>query len=184
MKGIIDTSSLVAITRYYLPFDVNGKLANELKVLFDKGEFVIIDKVFGEAKYVSKGIALKGLTFIDSKPNRIVNTTAVLPSANFFRELETNYCNQNVRKGKKLTPAEFENEKRIYLGGADAKQILYALNMSKSNLIIVTEETIAENDNKIFKKIPNICSLAGVACCTVPDFLKNYCKFDLSTLLR
>jgi hypothetical protein len=183
MKGIIDTSSLLALTRYYLPFDKSNRLKGEIQRLFDSGQIVVLDKVIGESKYIAGGIIPQGLPFIFNQPKKTINTATVLPNPAFFSELETNYCNQNIRNSRGVTPAGFEIEKRKYLNGADAKQILYAITVQGSGPVIVTEESAIENDGKLFKKIPSICSLAGINCCTMPSFLKNHCAFDLGHLL-
>jgi hypothetical protein len=185
MKGIIDTSSLLNITRYYIPFDKNGNFKNELERLFLGGEIVVIDKVIDESKNISRGIVPLGLPFIFSASNRklIVNTSSVLPDPTFLSRLETDYCNQTVRTRQLINAAEFANRKTAFVRGADAKQIIYALKIATSAPLVVTEESSIENDGKLFKKIPSICLLAGVSSCTVPDFLKNHCKLDLGKLL-
>jgi len=184
MKGIIDTSSLLNITRYYLPFDKNGNFKGELERLFLGGEIVVIDKVVDEAKNISRGIVPLGLPFIFSSSNRrlIVNTSSMLDPI-FLSRLETDYCNQIVRTRQLINAAEFANRKTAFARGADAKQIIYALKIATSAPVVVTEESSIENDGKLFKKIPSICLLAGVNSCTVPDFLKNHCKLDLGKLL-
>jgi hypothetical protein len=67
MNVIIDTSSLLALVRYYLPFDTNNSLKEFIKEKFESGELLIIDRVFEEASYISKGIILSELDFLNDK---------------------------------------------------------------------------------------------------------------------
>ena len=183
MKGIIDTSSLLNVAKYYLPFDKNGKLKRQLELLFNSGEILVIDKVELQSRNIAKGVVAHELPFIFNQRKRIINTSAVLPDARFFTRLETDYCNQFIRIRKKLTDAEFDNQKSEFLKDADAKMILYALKIAGSKPTIVTEESSNQNDGKLFKKIPTICSLEGIDCCTVPEFFKQHCHLDLGALL-
>ena len=100
MKGIIDTSSLLSLVRYYLPFDKNGKLMAAIQALFESSEIIIIDRVVGEAKYNSKGIVLEKLPFILLQPKLIVKTDTILPNKKFFNCLENQFCNQVIKRGK------------------------------------------------------------------------------------
>lgn len=67
MNAIIDSSSLLAFVRYYLPFDKDSVLKNLLKEKFESGELVVIDKVYDEIKFQSKGIVIKELEFLSDK---------------------------------------------------------------------------------------------------------------------
>lgn len=183
MRAIIDTSSLLALVRYYRPFDKSNKLHSVLEGLYDSGELIILDKVAIESKYNAKGIILKELKFITEKPKLIVKTDTLLPNSKFFNRLENEFCNKNIRTSKDINDAEFENQKEAYLDNADAKIILYALSIAANSPIVVTEETGVENDGKLFKKIPSICSLIGTECCTIPELLKEHCGLKLSDLL-
>jgi len=70
------------------------------------------------------------------------------------------------------------------LESADAKIILHALNIKRNNPVIVTEETSTGNDNKIFKKIPTICSLTDIECCTLPNLFKDHFCINLDEYLN
>jgi hypothetical protein len=185
MKGIVDTSSLLNIARYYSPFDKNGRLKKRLEALFITSELIIIDKVLEQSSAIAKGIIEKEFPFIfDKKQSKlIINTSLVLPDTAFFNKLETDYCNQFIRKGQRIDDAEFENRKSDFIKDADAKMILYARKIIASNPIIITEESSKQNDNKLFKKIPSICAVEKITCCTVPEFFKQHCHFDLGNLL-
>ncbi|MGY2131199.1 DUF4411 family protein [Hymenobacter sp. HD11105] len=184
MTAIIDTSSLLAIVRYYLPFDINNKLKKSIQALYESGELVIIDKVAYESRFQSKGIILEKLDFISAKPKLIVKTDEILPDRKFFNRLENEFCNKNIITLKGLDAAEFDSQKNSYVNNTDAKIILYAMKVKVNNPVVVTEETIAENDGKVFKKIPNICSLIGTDCCTLPALFKDHCCMDMSELFK
>lgn len=91
MKAIVDTSSLVALVRYYLPFDKDDSLKNFLEEKFERAEFVVIDKVVEEANYVAKGLVIKKIDFLSSKSphyKHIVKTDKVLPNSKFIKDLD------------------------------------------------------------------------------------------------
>lgn len=67
MKVVLDTNSLLSLVRYYLPFDKSGVLFNLIKNKILKGEIIIIDKVLEECEYVSKGIVISTLPFLQDK---------------------------------------------------------------------------------------------------------------------
>ncbi len=188
MNAIIDTSSLLALVRYYLPFDQNNKLKNLFQKSFESGEFIIIDRVLSESRFQAKGIVLKELDFINSTSKHILRTDDILPDAKFFNRLENEFCNKDIVKSKDIDDAEFELEKANFLNGADAKIILCAYKMIRQNqpllmpkhIVIITEETTNSNDGKIFKKIPTISQYLGVDCCTLPVLLKNHYSLNLS----
>ncbi|NOZ34732.1 MAG: DUF4411 family protein [Chlorobi bacterium] len=156
MKVVIDTSSLLALVRYYLPFDNDGTLFDLIKNKITNKEIIIIDKVAKESKFVSKGIILEKLEYLKKKEVR-VSTVDILPTKRFYNQLENQFV-YGVAKNR-LNEAEYEKMKEDFLESADAKLILYALKYNKENdmfkddkIIIVTEETSAENDNKFIKK--------------------------------
>jgi len=174
MKVIIDTSSWIAVVRYYLPFDQNGIISDFFKNKLNTKELVIIDKVFDECFYISKGIVIKELDFINLKKEHN-KTDTLIPSKKFYNLLENQFCIQ-VQK-RKLTDVQFENEKENYLKSADARIILQAIKYQKEdkeNVIVVTEETSNNNDSKLFIKIPNISSILGINCITLPKLIDTY----------
>jgi hypothetical protein len=183
MKAILDTSSLLAFVRYYLPFDKNGTFKSLIQAKFNDGEIVLLDKVVEEAGFLAKGIVIRELEFIDDK-SKFIDTSEILPYRKFFNLLENHFCKKDVLKLKDLSEPEFELEKTKYLNNADAKLILYALKIKQSNPIIVTEETANANDNKVFRKIPDNCKHIDINCCTLPIFLKEHLSLDLSELLK
>ena len=183
MNVIIDTSSLLAFVRYYLPFDKNSVLKNLMKEKFESGELLIIDKVYYEVKGISKGIVITELEFL-LDISKHIKTDSIYPNAKFFTMLDDNYCNKAIKKVKGITEVEFEQAKKEYLEDADAKMILYALehlsDIEFTKPLIVTEETKSGNDNKLFRKIPDICQISGIDCCTLQELLKDYFKVDIT----
>lgn len=183
MNVIIDTSSLLAFVKYYLPFDKNSTLKNLLKDKFESGELILIDRVYFEIKGIAKGIIVEELEFLSNKSKHI-KTESIFPTSKFFTMLEDNFCNKAVRKAKGITDVQFEQAKRQYLEDADAKMILYALehlsDIEFIKPIIVTEETKYGNDGKLFKKIPDICEMSGIPCCNLQTILKDYFKVDVT----
>lgn len=183
MNAIIDTSSLLAFVRYYLPFDKNAALKKLFQDKFENGEIIIIDKVIDEAKYIAKGIILTKLDFITDK-TKIINTSDLIPSKTFFNLLENQFCDKQTKHLKGITDTEFEIEKTKFLTSPDANLLLYALTIKSNKPIIVTEETQSANDNKLFKKIPENCKAIELECCTLPVLFNQHFSLDLSTLLK
>ncbi len=183
MNAILDTSSLLAFVRYYLPFDRSGAFKTLIQSKFENGEIIILDKVISEAKYISQGIILKELEFINDKVKHI-NTSNLVPNTKFFNLLENQFCNKDIIKLKGISEVEFEQEKTRYLASPDANLILYSISIKNNNPIIVTEETKTSNDSKIFKKIPENCKEIGIDCCTLPILLKDHFQVDISTLTK
>lgn len=181
MKVIIDTNSLLSLVRYYLPFDNENLLFNFIKDKIENGELIIIDKVYEQCTYNSKGLVLKELSFLTDKaflkksktPHKTDTLLAPSP-AKFLRMVENQFVVAVQRK--KITDVEFEVSKNKHLEDADTKQIILCLNLmqSESEVYLVTEETAESNDNKLFKKIPAMCNELNIKCITLPQLLKIY----------
>lgn len=185
MRAVIDTTSLVSFVRYYLPFDKAGKLKKLLERKFTSGELIVLDKVYDESKFVAKGIVNKELKFLAKSP-KIIKTELILPESKFFKRLENELCYGSQRN--KLTATEFEIEQKKFLETADAKLILFC-DKDKSTLeldkpILVTEETKSENDNKLFKKLPEICTILNIEHCNLPTLLRDHFQINLSEYLK
>lgn len=186
MKVVIDTNSLLSLVRYYLPFDKKGVLFQFIKSKIEHGEIIIIDKVFEECKYYSKGLILTKLsyltdkTFLKTTKTPFITDSLIVPNTKqFFHKLNNVFVNNVIRK--KLTNVEFENQKNKYLSDADMKQIILCLNLQKDGeqAILVTEETESNNDNKLFKKIPAICNELNIETLTLPELLGKYNDIDI-----
>lgn len=189
MKVVIDTSSLMALVRYYLPFDKNDALKNFIKSKVESKEIIILDKVQEETKYVAQGIVLAELDFLKLKGN-LIKTTELLPYPKFFNIVDNQLCNQTIKKLKKLTDAEYEQQKNDYLATADGKLLLYCLTEKNQNSllyekpILVTEETSTNNDNKLFKKLPECCRVLEIETCNLPRMLEELFQLKLSNYLK
>ena len=180
MKVVIDTNSLLSLVRYYLPFDKKGVLFKFFKNKVEKGEIIIIDKVFQQCIYNSKGIVLTTLDYLNDKkflksakiPYKTDTLLAPSP-AKFLRQVENQFVNSVVRRQRKLTETEFQNQKTAFLNDADMKQIILCLNIIKNGekVVLVTEETESSNDNKLFKKIPAICKELDIETMTLPELI-------------
>jgi hypothetical protein len=185
MKVVIDTSSLMALVRYYIPFDKDDSLKNFFKEKVVSKEIIIIDKVAIEAKRNAKGIITKSLGFLENKKNQL-KTDTLLPEASFLRDLENRLC--YVARKNTLTDFEFENRKQAWLEDADAKLILFCLSnkggLNLDKFILVTEETRTDNDGKPFKKLPMMCDLLNIEHCNLPSLLENHYKIKLSKFLK
>lgn len=188
MKVVIDTNSLLSLVRYYLPFDKKGVLFQFFKKKIEIGEIIIIDKVLQECTYNSKGIVLTTLDYLTEKAFLKVakvpfkTDSLIAPSpAKFLRQVENQFVNTVVRRQRKLTDTEFENQKNIFLNDTDIKQIILCLNLIKDGekVVLVTEETESSNDNKLFKKIPAICKELEVETMTLPELLAKYDDIDI-----
>jgi hypothetical protein len=188
MKVVIDTNSLLSLVRYYLPFDKKGVLFQHFKNKLEKGEIIIIDKVFQECTYTAKGIILTKLDYLNDKaflksakiPFRTDSLIAPSP-AKFIRQVENQFVNTVIMRQRRLTETEFENQKNKFLNDADMKQIILCLNLIKEGekVVLVTEETESSNDNKLFKKIPAICKELGIETMTLPELIASYDGIDI-----
>jgi adenine-specific DNA methylase len=183
MKAIIDTSSFLAIVRYYLPFDNNDALKLFIEAKVKNDEIIIIDKVYDESKYIAQGLILKDLDFLKNKDFHI-KTTDILPNKAFFNMLENQFCNKDVKKLKNISDVEFESEKDRFLNTADAKMLLLAQTIKADAPIIITEETKVANDSKLFRKLPELCGFINIDCCTLPVLLRERFNLDLSKFLK
>jgi len=189
MKVVIDTNSLLSLVRYYFPFDKKGVLFQFIKSKIESGDVIIIDKVLEECSYISKGLVLEKLpyltekTFLKSAKVPYKTDSLLAPSpAKFLRQLDNQFVNSIVKRQKKLTETEFENQKNAFLNDADIKQIILCLNLIKNGVqvVLVTEETESSNDNKLFKKIPAICEVLEIETMTLPELIAKYDGIDIN----
>ncbi len=171
MKVVIDTSSLLSLVRYYLPFDKQKILFEIIKAKISNGEILVIDKIIDECEYTSKGVVLATLAFLTDKDfNKThklpLNTEFILPPApaKFYRMVDNNFVVTVLRK--RLNDTQYDSLKNDFMNSADMKMILTSLKLKNENpaeeIYIATEETETSNDNKVFKKIPAICSQLNI----------------------
>ena len=174
MEYYFDTSSLVALARYYHPFDKEGKLFSFVRSKFQSKEVVVLDAILNEARYTSKGVVLNAYPFIEEHKNLIVNTKEMMPysTKKFGNMVDKNFAVAALVNNGKIN---FSIMKQIFLESGDGKLILTMFNRlhddKAAEICIVTEESRAGNDGKIFKKIPALCDFVGAKCITLVDFL-------------
>ncbi len=183
MKIVIDTNSLLSLVRYYLPFDNDNHLIDFFKNKIANGDIVIIDKVYEQCQYQAKGLVLDKLNFLNEKeflkkskqPFKTVDLLIPNPKQ-FFHLLNNNFVNSIVKKQKQITEAEFEVEKERFLEDADMKLVITCLNFIQKgeDVLLITEETSSTNDNKLFKKIPLMCSELKITTKTLPELIAFY----------
>jgi flagellar biosynthesis/type III secretory pathway chaperone len=188
MKAVIDTSSLLSLVRYYLPFDKSDILFNLIRTKIETGEIIILDAVLQECRFVSKKLVVNKLTYlVDKEFQKVyqvpVKTDELLPISpgKFLNMLKNQLTISNQLR--RLTDAEFEVQKSRYMESADAKMIMYCQHLMKDfpddEVCIVTEETNSGNDLKLFKKIPSICQILEVPVLSLPDLLNKFPEVDL-----
>jgi len=194
MTAAIDTSSLLSLVRYYLPFDVDNKLFDLFKNYIQTSEIVVIDRVYNECDFVAKRIITETLGYLKNQKSKkhnalfVENTEFILPPKQklFYGCVNNHFVNKKVKKDKNITPEEFEAQKENFLKGADAGLILYGLDFNHKNptdeFCIVTEETSSPNDNKLFKKIPALCALneINIKVVTLPNYLKEILNVNIN----
>jgi len=180
MKAVIDTSSLLSLARYYLPYDKNNILHDFLIEKLKNGELIIIDKVLQESRFVSQKAIPKSLPFLtDNKfcnEYRIGEDTAFLiPPApkRFYRMVENNFVVKS--QVELLENQEYEALKTNFLNSADCKMIIKCdhLIASKEECLLITEESMQPNDRKLFHKIPKICQILDIDCCNIQEYLER-----------
>ncbi len=177
MKIIIDTSSWLALVRYYIPFDPDSKIYHFFKNGIENGTIILIDEVHQECSFVGKKIVINNLEFFNQKKN-ITKTTNLYPYRKFFNLLDNQFSVQSLKS--RLSDVEYEIRKETYLKSADAKIILQALKFKNEDqideVIIVSEESGSANDQKLFKKIPTICTILKIECSSLPELIVKFNK--------
>ncbi len=188
MKVVIDTSSLLSLVRYYLPFDKNNILFEFFQQKIQNGEIIIIDKVLIECTFQSKGLVIKMLPYLTDKTflkiaKAPVNTESLIApnTKQFLHQLGNVFVNAVIKKSRGITEVEFEKSKSDFLETADMKQVILCLNLLKDGeqVILVTEETENSNDGKLFKKLPFICKELGIETLTIPELITSYNGIDI-----
>jgi len=188
MIAVIDTSSLLSLVRYYLPFDVNNILYDYINKKFESGDLVIIDRVYDECRYTAKGVVTEKMVFLGDKQFKkatklpLDTSSLIAPSPQRFFNMGDNYCAVMSQKSQ-LLATEYESQKGTCMESADIKQILLCLNLKSKDenieIAIVTEETRDGNDKKLFQKIPMICSQVGIDTMPLPKLLATYTDISI-----
>lgn len=174
MEYFFDTSSLVALARYFSPFDRNASLYKYIEDKYVNKEIIVLDVVFQEAQLTSRRIVLDTFPFIEEKKDLIVNTADLLPVSprRFDNKVNNNFIRTAlVRNGD----VDFSILKQGFLKSADGKLIMTMYNRlhedENAEICIVSEESRASNDGKVFKKIPILCEQIHARCITLVDYL-------------
>lgn len=175
MRTVADTSSLVAMARYYHPFDTVDSLNAYLLSEIRNGSLVILDKVLTESKYVSQGLAYSSFMCLHEK-SIAVSTDELTPKRAFYNMVDNNFVDRIMKKMKFADDeVGYLNEREAFLNGTDCSIIIYAMNNGTNidPIQILTEENPNQNDGKLFKKIPSICGQLGIMTVNAVDFLKQ-----------
>lgn len=176
---IVDTCSLVYLSRFYLPFDKDGKLIRFLENQFRQGNLVMLDAIFDECKYQSQGFVVKSLPFLQTDKSLIVKTidlTAPAPQK-FSNQLDNNFCVAIAKRN--MSPESYALQKQMFLESGDGKIIVFALNkiheagFLNNDIFVLTDESKMSNDGKLFKKLPVICKDLDIKTITLVDYLKE-----------
>ena len=191
MKVVLDTSSLLSLVRYYIPFDNEQVLFDFVKSKLLVGDVILIDKVLDECKYISRKIILKKLVFLEDeqflRSSGIPYKTESLlaPSPGKFSRMVDDQFAISAKKAN-LSVAQYDVQKNRYLLSADIKQIILCLNLMENheNVVIVSEESRASNDSKLFKKIPAICDILGIKSMTLPALLTRNNDIEIKCCKR
>lgn len=172
MLGIIDTSSLVAIARYYLSIKDEAILLRFLEKKFRSDELVLLDTIHSEASRTQKGLATSRMSFLNDADLRI-NDAELVPVAprKFSNQMDNNFC--VPLKRKMLDDESYTILKDQYLQSGDGKIIVYAFNNIAKSPIVITEETPQSNDGKLFRKIPAICDFLKIPHLSVAEWLSS-----------
>lgn len=170
MTAVIDTSSLISLVRYYLPFDRQNILYDLFQKKIESNQIIVLDKVFDECRYTSQGIVVKTLEYLEAKQNQ-TKTTSLLPTQKYFNQLENQFINGSVKN--LLSPTEFENRKNAFLESADSNLLLFC-QTNRADYTLVTEETAVSNDNKSFKKLPALCQILEINVINLPTLLNGF----------
>ena len=176
MRTIVDTSSLVRIAQSYQPFDSTDALGTFLKKEMENGSLILLDKVVGEIRNVSQGIAYDTFKCLQDK-KFVCSTAGLVPSQKFYNMLDNNFVDRAYKKIKLQGDEDaYQNERETYVRGTDCTMIVYAM-QEKNDLEpiqILTEESLNQNDGKLFKKIPLICKILNIPTVDTVEFFKQH----------
>lgn len=170
-KHLFDTSSLVSFVRYYLPFDTDKKLQNFLLKGFEGKEFILLKAVKDECERVSQGLVFE--KFLKHSPIKATSFNEII-TEKLHREIDNNFIASSAKKNQ-LNAQEYDIQKKNFIESADFQLIHYAI--KNKQCVIITEETLS-NDNKLFKKIPQIAQEKGINCLNLAGFIQK--KLDMS----
>lgn len=169
-KYLFDTCSLIALVRYYIPFDSQGKLGDFIHKGFETKEFIILEQVKNECKQVSKGLVFQTLPqLVNIKHTHFES----IPTAEIHNLIDEKFV--APLKRKQISDSDYESQKSNFINSADFNLIYCAM---KNHYTIITEETAISNDNKLFKKIPLLCETQGIECVSISKLLQTRLDID------
>ncbi|WP_028900595.1 DUF4411 family protein [Prevotella sp. HJM029] len=185
MRTIVDTSSLVRMAQSYQPFDSTETLESFLKNEMENGSLVLLDKVVGEIRNIDKGIAYETFKCLQDK-KYVCSTTGLVPSPRFYNMLDNSFVDRAYKKIKLQGDEDaYQNEREAYVRGTDCTIIVYAMQEKKTlePVQILTEESIYQNDGKLFRKIPFICKTLDIPTVNVVQYFKQH-KDELTVEIK
>lgn len=173
MTTIIDTSSLLSFVRYYLPFDSKGVLRDFIVEQVRQGSVVVLDTVWEECRYVAQGKVVQELPEL---LEYVEDSTSLLPPSQqkMSNMLDENFCQRIIKN--KLSEEEYWLQKQGFMKSADYKIIVKSMqpkDMFDEGCCVLTEETPASNDNKVFKKLPSILKSINIPVVNISQFFRN-----------
>ena len=119
MKVVIDTSSLLALVRYYSRFDTNKKMYDFIRSEIESGRLIVIDEVLNECIRIGKGVVVKTLDYLVDKAFQkqckipIKTSRLVAPSPKkFLNQVDNNF---RAPGAKKLDEVTYQIRKSEYL---------------------------------------------------------------------
>lgn len=179
MAIVVDTCSLVAMARYYLPLNENGALIGFFKNGIETGEIILLDTIQQEMLYTAQGLAIKAMPFLKEK-QYITNTADIQPPSlkKFDNLMDNNFCVRLLKND--LSNEEYIAQKEEFLKTGDACIIRFCMRYTHEHHLpfdefyVLTEETKSQNDNKLFKKLPLICEAIDVKTLSLADYLKRH----------
>ena len=172
---LFDTCSLIALVRYYLPFDKNNMLRDFIYSGFKSKEFLMLKQVQSECKQVSNGLVFS--KFPQLKNIQSINFNKIVTDK-VHRLIDNNFIVSQSQINR-LTNEEYESQKRDFINGADFNLIHCAM---ENHYTIITEETPTNNDNKLFKKISAICEMQGIKCASISILLQT--RLDINFAIK
>lgn len=170
---LFDTCSLIALARYYLPFDKNNALRDFIYSGFETKEFLMLKQVKDECEQVSGGLVFNELPKL--KNTKPINFNQIVTDK-IHRLIDNNFIVSQSQINK-LESGEYESQKRDFINGADFNLIYCAM---ENHYTIITEETPTNNDNKLFKKISVICQMQVIKCESISQLLQTRLDIDFA----
>lgn len=184
MTAIIDTSSLISLVRYYLPFDKEDTLKNFFKEQILEKNIIVLDLVEKECEYQGQGQVIDAMPFL-KEPKFKTSTSSLVATAKIHRMLDNNFIVGSLKN--EYNDAQYDLLKTDFMKSADFGIVLYAMTKStskKNKFIVVTEETGVSNDGKPFKKIPEMCKIIEMPSMTLPEFIQQKNLVDISITVK